>query len=235
MSRTTPRRRAPAALLLALAAWVATAAPAHAHAAGELPHARLSAEGDTVTVHWTGAADDAADMVVAAGLWDEEVFLAYLDVLFGGDEALLPDAEEIAAVSSDPQLAAYLEERVTIRQDGQECASRAAPAEDFLADGATITFTCPEPVAEAEVEITLLHDRDPAYRTFSVDGTAQYAVHTAAQPAHPWDFTLAQEAEGGVAVTALLAGAGVVLVGATLALTRLWRTPGGQAPAKRRR
>lgn len=224
MSWTTPRH--PLALaLLAVLAWVGTALPAHGHAAGELPHARLSAEGDTVTVQWTAAPDDAADVVVAAGLWPEEVFLAYLDVLFGGDVELLPDAAEVAAVSSDPALAAYLEDRVRVRQDGQECRSQAAVAADFIADGATITITCPDPVRDAEVEISLLHDRDPSYRTFSVDGTAQYAVHTAAQPAHPWDFTLAQQAEGGVSVTALLAGAGMVVVGAGWALARLWSAP----------
>ncbi len=204
------------------------ASPAHGHAAGELPHARLSAQGDTVTVRWTAAADDAADVAVAAGLWPEETFLAYLDVLFGGDRDVLPTASEIAEISADPALRRYLEQGVRILQDGDECSGVATPAADFIADGATLTFTCPEPVASAVVEITLLHDRDPTYRTFTVDGTAQYAVHTSAQPAHPWDFTLAQE-RGGVPITPLVIAAGAVLVTAGLALAWLWYRPRGTA------
>lgn len=239
MPPATSRRHPPgaASLVLLLAVLgVALAAPAaYGHAAGELPHARLSAEDTTVTVQWTAAPDDAADMAVAAGVWPEETFLAYLDVLFGGDEEVLPDADEVAALSTDPALTAYLEDGVRIRQQGRECPGAASPAEDFIADGATLAFTCPEPVTRAEVEITLLQDRDPAYRTFSVDGTAQYAVHTAAQPAHPWDFTLAQQDADGVEVTWLLAGVVVVLLAAGAALARLWSRQRGTTGSNGRR
>lgn len=224
MPRRT-RHRCLAITLLTVLAGSVVVLPAFGHAAGELPHARLSAQGAQVTVELTAAPDDAADVVVAAGLWPEEVFLAYLDVLFGGSTDQLPDAAEIAEVSRDPALARYLEDRVTIRQQGRACPGEAEVAANYIEDGATLTFTCPDPVTEAEVEITLLHDRDPAYRTFSVDGTAQYAVHTAARPAHPWDFTLAHQAEGGVRVAALLVGAAVVLLGAGAVLARLWSRP----------
>lgn len=225
MSTVAPRRTllATLAVLLLGAAMVGLVPqPAHGHAAGELPHARLSAEGNTVTVRWSASADDAADVAVAAGLWPEATFLAYLDVLFGGDPALLPDAAEIAAVSADPALRRYLEDRVRIRQDGRECPGAATPAADFIADGATLVFTCQGAVTDAEVEITLLHDRDPTYRTFSADGTAQFAVHTAAQPTHPWDFTLARAQEGGAPVTWLLVAAGLVVLLAGAALARVW-------------
>lgn len=218
-------RRCLALTLLAVVGGSVVPLPALGHAAGELPHARLSAEGAQVTVELSAAADDAADVVVAAGVWPEEVFLAYLDVLFGGSEDQLPDAGEITAVSRDPALARYLGNGVTIRQQGRPCPVEVDVAENYIEDGATLTFTCPDPVTEAEVEITLLHDRDPAYRTFSVDGTAQYAVHTAERPAHPWDFTLAQQGGGGVSVAVLLAGAAVVLLGAGALLARLWSRP----------
>ncbi|MFO7777566.1 MAG: hypothetical protein R6V28_04355 [Nitriliruptoraceae bacterium] len=211
---------ATAAAALLLTALTTTAA--WAHASGELPHARLSAADTTVTVVWTAAADDAADVAVAAGVWPEEVALDYLDVAFGGDIGLLPSAPEVAAASEDPALRRYLEDRVRILQDGVPCAGTAQPAADFVADGATLVFDCPDPVTEAVVEISLLHDRDPAYRTFSVDGTQQYAVHTAGQPAHPWDFTLAQQGSDAVPITALLLGAGgIALLGAAV-LWRVW-------------
>jgi len=214
------------ALLLAVLATTA----AWAHASGELPHARLSAEATTITVVWTAAADDAADVAVAAGVWPEDVALAYLDVAFGGDIDLLPSDDEVAAASEAPALRRYLEQRVRILQDGTPCGASAQPAADFVADGATIVFDCPDPVTEAVVEITVLHDRDPAYRTFSVDGTQQYAVHTAGQPAHPWDFTLAQQGSDDVPVTALLFGAGgIALLGGAV----LWRVWSSATPRRR--
>lgn len=223
---STRRGAALAAAVVVAAGTVALsvllAGTAWAHASGELPHARLSAAGPTVTVEWTAAADDTADVAVAAGVWPEEVALAYLDVAFGGDLDRLPSAGEVAAASEDPALRRYLEDRVRILQDGQPCAGTARPAADFVADGATIVFECREPVAEAVVEISLLHDRDPAYRTFSVDGTQQYAVHTANQPAHPWDFTLAQQPAEAVPIVALLAGAGVVALLGGAVLWRVW-------------
>ena len=205
-----------------LALLVLTAAAAWPHASGELPHARLSAADTTVTVVWTAATDDAADVAVAAGVWPEEIALAYLDVAFGGDIDLLPSAAEVATASDDPALRRYLEDRVRILQDGVPCAGTAQPAADFVADGATIVFDCPEPVTDAVVEISLLHDRDTAYRTFSVDGTQQYAVHTSAQPAHPWDFTLAQQGSGAVPIVTLLLGAGVVALLGGAVLWRVW-------------
>jgi hypothetical protein len=171
---------------------------------------------------WTAAADDAADVAVAAGVWPEEVALAYLDVAFGGDLDLLPSAAEVATASDDPALQRYLEDRVRIVQDEVPCIGTARPAADFIADGATIVFECPESVSQAVVEISLLHDRDPAYRTFSVDGTQQYAVHTARQPAHPWDFTLAQQGSGAAPIAVLLLGAGVIALVGGAVLHRVW-------------
>ncbi len=198
------------------------ATAAFAHAAGEVPQARLSATGHTVTLQWTAAADDIADLAVAAGVWPEATAFAYLDVAFGGDPALLPDDAEVAAMGRDPALRRYLEDRVRILQDGTACTGAARPAPDPITEGVTFTFECPEPVTAAVIEIRLLHDRDPGYRTFSIDGTEQYAVHTAAQPAHPWDFRAAQGSGGSVPVLPVLLGAAAILLAAAMALTHLW-------------
>ena len=195
---------------------------ASGHASGEVPQARLSASGHTVTLQWTAAADDLADLAVAAGVWPEAIALAYLDVAFGGDPTLLPEDAEVAAMGRDPALRRYLEDRVRILQDGTACPGDARPAPDPITGGITFTFECPEPVTAAVVEIRLLHDRDPGYRTFSIDGTEQYAVHTAAQPAHPWDFRAAQGGGGSVPVLPVLLGAAAIVGAAALALTHLW-------------
>ena len=219
-------RRAPVRLAAvgcaALLAMVLTATAAVGHASGEVPQARLSATGHTVTLQWTAAADDIADLAVAAGVWPEAIAFAYLDVAFGGDPALLPDDAEVAAMGRDPALRRYLEERVRILQDGTACAADARPAPDPIAEGITVTFECPDEVTAAVVEIRLLHDRDPSYRTFSIDGTYQYAVHTATQPAHPWDFRAAQGSGGSVPVLPVLLAAVAIVLAAALALARLW-------------
>ena len=203
------------------------ASPASGHASGQVPQARLSADGHTVTVEWTAAPDDVADLAVAAGVWPEELAAAYLDVAFGGPTDLLPSETEVAAMGRDPAVRRYLEARVRIVQDGAACAGTAQPAPDPMTDGVLLTFECPAPVTAAVVEIRLLQDRDPAYRTFSIDGSRQYAVHTAGQPAHPWDFRAAQPGSEGLPVTPVLLGAaGIALIG-VLVLRRLWSPDAG--------
>jgi len=220
-TRRTPVRLAAVGCAAVLAVAM-TVTAAFGHASGEVPQARLSATGHTVTLQWTAAADDIADLAVAAGVWPEAIAFAYLDVAFGGDPALLPDDAEVTAMGRDPALRRYLEDRVRILQDGTACPGEARPAPDPMIEGVTFTFECPEPVTAAVVEIRLLHDRDPAYRTFSIDGTQQYAVHTAAQPAHPWDFRAAQGSGGSVPVLPVLLGAAAIVLAAALALTHLW-------------
>jgi hypothetical protein len=220
-ARRTPVRLA-AMGCAALLAVVLTATAASGHASGEVPQARLSATGHTVTLQWTAAPDDIADLAVAAGVWPEAIAFAYLDVAFGGDPALLPDDAEVAAMGRDPALRRYLEDRVRILQDGTACAADARPAPDLMLEGVTVTFECPDEVTSAVVDIRLLHDRDPSYRTFSVDGTYQYAVHTAAQPAHPWDFRAAEASGGNVPVLPVLVGAVAIVLAAALTLARLW-------------
>jgi hypothetical protein len=182
------------------------AVPAAAHASRDLPQAQLSAEGSVATVELQLAADDAAYLGELLGLLPEGSMLAYLE----DAPATLPSAAEVAAFSSSEQLRSYLLDHVVITQSGRACAGEALPAADFLTDGAVVRFACPEILTQASVRITLLHEQDPAYRTFSVDGTSQYALHSPRQPEHPWDFTLATAPEP--VPTVLWAGLGGVLL-----------------------
>jgi hypothetical protein len=199
-------------VLVALAVVLPSAA-AWGHAAGELPRARLSSEGRQVVVEWTAPEDDAADVGVAVGLLTEDAVVAFL----GGPAEGLPTEEEARALSRSDELRRYLLDNVRVRQDGHECAGEVDPGEDFLVEGARFVFTCPEEVEQAHVEVTMLHDRDDLYATYSVDGiTSQYAVHTAKQPEHPWDFTLAADQRRSGAPALLVGGlvAAVAIAGA---------------------
>lgn len=178
----TPALRA---VIAALGLLILAATPASGHASGQLPHARLSAEGRTLTVVWSAAPDDVVDVGVAIGLLPETAMLAYL----GGPIADLPTEAELEAFATSPQLRDYLLEHIGVRQAGQDCDGEVISTSDPLDRGVELRFTCPQQVEQVDLRITMLHDRDPAYRTFSVDGTIRSAVHTATAPEQPWDLT----------------------------------------------
>lgn len=221
MARSAAARRGVALVAVLFVLVAGTAVPAAGHASGELPTAELSADGPRVVIDYVAPPDDAAVIGTTLGYLGEGAMAA----LLGGPDDDLPTADEIAALSASSALREYLEQHVAVTQDGRPCTGRAEPAEDFLADGARLEFRCPQVVEQADVRITVLHDEDRAYRTFSVDGTAQYAIHSAAAPEHTWDFTLAAPA-GGPDVVLLGAGGAVILalIGAVVALPRRRRS-----------
>lgn len=162
--------------------------PAVGHAGSELPTAIWDrAEGREITGTWTAPPDDAAWIGESLGLLPDGSMDAYL----GGSADAYPTEAELAALRSSPDLEEYLLEHVRIRQDGVDCDGEVEVAQDFVADGASFRFTCPQAVGTAEIRITILHEQDESFRTFSGDGTLQDALHTAARPGHDWDFTAA--------------------------------------------
>jgi hypothetical protein len=207
--------------------------PTWGHAGSELPIATWSADGDVVTGTWTGPPDDAAWIGESIGVLREGAMEAYL----GGSSFAYPTDDEIATLSRSPELEAYLLDHVEVRQDGQACEGEATVADDFIADGAEFRFSCPSDIQTVDIRITILHEQDPAFRTFSGDGTLQDALHTVDSPTHTWDFTRTDSAEmaGAERSTAaatttarglpvwltLLLGAGVLLAGVVGALRLL--------------
>lgn len=210
------------AVLAVLAALVLPATVALAHPGGEVPRARIGVEGREVILDWIAAPDDGAEVLVAAGVWPEEIAARYLDVAFGGPEDQLPSDEEIRAGSRDPAVAAYLSEHLALEQDGNPCPGTVHPPVDLLTDGVRVTFRCASPPGMVRLTISLLHDRDPAYRTFSLDGSQRVAIHTAAEPTHDWPL---DAFEPPAAQTGLLLGAiGLVLGVGGAGLHVLWRS-----------
>jgi hypothetical protein len=150
-----------------------------------------------------------------------EAMLAYL----GGPAEDYPTEEEIRRFSSSEELRVYLLDNVQVTQGGRTCPGEVEPVEDFLAEGAAFVFTCPEPVEQAHIRVTMLHDRDELYATYSVDGTIQYAVHTSGHPEHLWDFTMAAE-ERPLVEPALVLGGALVLAALAGTVWFLGRRPG---------
>ena len=185
-----PPRRASAVVCAVVLGLLAPLTPASAHSSRQLPHARLSAEGRVVTIALTGAADDMASIGVALGLLPATTVDAYIGT---GPFEDIPTPTQIGHLSRSPALRDYLLSHIQVRQDGVECDGEVEPASDFVIEGAQLTFTCPEVVEQIALRITLLHDQDPAYATYAVDGTIWYALHTSRLPEHVWDAAAARE------------------------------------------
>lgn len=208
--------RSPAAgLIILVLAIVGRAEPVWGHASSTIPHARLSAHDHSVEMEWTAAGDDVAEIGVGLGLLPEEAPLAYQGI---GDD--YPTDGELATFARSALLHAYLLDNVEVRQDGRPCAAEVIVPDTVVAEGARFAFTCPDPVEVVDVRITLLHDRDPAYRTYSSDGTLWDAIHTADDPEHRWDATLVS-AEGGQRHWSRLP-AGLALVALTIVGALYW-------------
>ncbi len=214
----TRRRASPSLLLLALTSTllvtlVLPLSPAVGHPGGGMspPHARLSADGNVVTVEWSAPPDDAAYIGEAVDIFPPGTMEAFLT---GPDEAL-PTDEEVRELSTSAELEAYFLEHVQVHQDGTRCPGEAEVAADFLEDGAEVHFACPDRIAEVDVRVTVLHDQDPRYDTFGVDGTVWAVLFTAAQPEHRWDATAAATGSGTIPLSLVVAA--VLLVAALVA------------------
>lgn len=125
------------------------------------------------------------------------------------DEDAQPTAEQIRELSASSELRAYLLDHVQVLQDGRACPGEARPAQDFLTDGAELTFTCEGPLEVVDVRVTVRHDQDPRYTTFGLDGAGWTVLFAVAQPEYPWDATTA--ASGPWLVTRLAIVGGVLL------------------------
>jgi hypothetical protein len=206
------------AAFLALGMLLALPVAAAAHGSLVVPTVRLDAAGDTVTVRWSAAEDDAAAIAVGLGLAPRDALLDHLAALAALDEGDDPQPlidRLIAQVDQErltgaPELDAYLLEAIVVAQDGMACEGRVGPTDDFLTGVAELTFTCPQPVDEIDLTVTVLLDQDPTHRTFSNDGSGEVALHSAIEPTHTW--SLAGGAAGGVGLLLALV-VGLVLTG----------------------
>jgi hypothetical protein len=208
MVRWSVRRAFACTAVVAVAATLLPAAAAFGHASGIVPQARLSADGHEVSVHWWAAGDDVADIGVGLGLLPEEASLAFIGI----GEAYPTPAEEAAFARSDA-LHAYLLDNLEVSQDGVACEPSLTVPDEVFSEGVHYAFTCPEIVEQVAVHISLLHDVDERFRTYSVDGTVWTEIHSVRHPEHVWDATLAAPGAGGGDRTLLFAGLGILLGG----------------------
>lgn len=214
--RTGPRSRRwllLAALAPALVLVVMPARPAAAHPWGTPPTAVVEGDGDTVIVHWRAEPDDSLLLGVELGLVDPLV----LDWDWDGAQPP-PESVSDALLPPSSALEAYLLERIRVVQGGVTCQGQVEAFGDFVAEGATTTHRCPEPVTAVELEVAMLHDIHQSYRTFAEsrgEARPRQAAFTVGAPSHEWTFGEAATAGGATpwaeiaVLTAALAIAGL--------------------------
>lgn len=225
---TRTRHRSVRAVALAVAtAGVALLGqpPAGAHPFGPPPTALVSASGDRVLVEWAAAPDDAMVLGMSIGVLDDGSLERYLE---GPVQTAVPAAAE-EELSRSPALHDYLLERIVVTQGATPCDGTLDPVGNFIHEGATIAYHCPEPVAVVDLRITMLHDIHDSYRTFAITegrGVPAQSVFTATSPEQRWDFAATTPVGGDRSWLALAAGAlGAGGVGAVVVLA--WRRRSG--------
>lgn len=194
----------------AVVAWVALAPPAAAHPFGPPPTARVSAQDRAVTISWSATPDDAVAIGELLGLMPEGSVQAYRQEAAA---QVAPSSRDEAALSASPLLRRYLTDNIVVEQAGKPCPAEVAPPPDFVHSGATLVATCPEPVEDVTLRITMLHDINEAYRTVAI-GTGsrpEQAVFTVAAPTAEWRFGAAT---GSSSAPLPLAGVALVIVAA---------------------
>lgn len=212
------RRIIPSVTLLITLWWL----PLHtvdAHPFGPPPTARISATGNVVTLDWSATPDDAAAIGERLGVMPEGSVAAYRQE---GAAQVAPSARDEARLSASPQLREYLTANIVVSQNGSPCSPSVGTIDDFVHAGARMTFTCAEPVDQATLRITMLHDIHTAYRTVAVGTRTDPAesVFTTAAPEHTWRFGVEPGSSRNLPLAALaamtLAAAGAVAAAVAL-------------------
>lgn len=131
------------------------------------------------------------------------------------------------------ELRAYLLDNLQVSQDGEPCDATVSVPDEVIAEGARYEFACPQQVEQVAVRITLLHDRDEQFRTYSIDGTIWSEMHTVDHPEHVWDATLVPTTREAAGLPLLVAGIGLVVIGGGGALWWIRTTVGNRSGDQR--
>lgn len=185
-----------AAVAVAVAAGVG-ASPAAAHPFGDPPRARISAAGDTLSMVWSAADDDYVMLGTALEvISDREVFVYESDGVAVAPS--LPGEDKLDVLASAPSLGAYVRDHVAVTQDGHTCALTVDTA-DLAEQGVRLSAGCAERIEEVTLNVSLLTDLHPAYRTVTeLNGAAESnsTVFTQAEPEQVIRFVAAQPTAG---------------------------------------
>jgi hypothetical protein len=192
-------RRGPAAGVLAVAGaalWLLLpAAAATAHPFGPPPTAWVTHEDDQVGVVWDAAYDDLLALGEHLALFREGTSDRFREA----ETQVAPSRSEEESLERSDELRDYVTERVAVHQGDVRCEPRLA-VDELASHGVRTVHRCPQPVDRVRIEITMLHDVHPAYRTFALaerETPGPLAVFSVDQPAHEVDLTALDAGEAG--------------------------------------
>jgi ABC-type nickel/cobalt efflux system permease component RcnA len=171
------------------------AGSAYAHPFGDPQTVRITADGAHVTTIWSAPADD---VVLLGGVLG--ALPGRREIVFDADPGGVPEpvsSSDAELIASSPDVHAYIEERLVVRQDGQPCQPEVS-LQDLAGEGAQVVFTCPRRVTTVDIEITLLTDLHPGYRTVALSQGASEpgrTLYTAQSTVHSWTFGTSKRSE----------------------------------------
>ncbi|MFY1618978.1 hypothetical protein [Micromonospora sp. WMMD736] len=158
---------------------LATAVPADAHPYGYPQTVTVTpdaARPDVVHLRWKpGGVDELTVLGVHLGLLPQDRVL-----LDGAVDTRDTDATILAG--AEP-FADYLLKQMTVSSDGRACAGVVGKASD---SGVDVDYACPGPVGVARIEIRMLSDLDPAYRTVATGPKGKRQVYGTDGYSHDW-------------------------------------------------
>lgn len=205
-----PSGRAPAgqrvAIAVAVAIAIALAAPARAdaHPFGPPPVARITSEGHELRIAWSAAEDDYAVLGGALGVLTSRE--TYVYDASGASVAGPPaTSEQMLRLGASSELEDYVRSHVNVRQAGVRCPV-VVDASRLAAKGADVRATCPSPVGEVDLELTLLQDLDPAFRTVGLVEGSGRTLFTSAEPVQVLDVGVAEPQQSAASGARLVAG-----------------------------
>ena len=183
------RRRvlqAPLLLVVAFVCVLVVSRPAHAHPFGP-PQTVTIARGDSegvVRVHWRpGAVDDFSYLAVGIGLVAEDRTQGRAGLFYART-----DAETLAR---SPEFVHYLEQHIVADVAGGPCPVDVEVSEHLVGGGVDLDFACGVDVDAVDLQVSMLTDLHPAYRTLATGPYGQRQVYTADVTRHTWTFVAA--------------------------------------------
>ncbi|MET8278663.1 hypothetical protein [Micromonospora sp. NPDC005174] len=165
-----------AAATLAL---LAPAVPAAAHPYGYPQTVTIAADAarpDVVHLRWKpGGVDELTLLGVHLGLLPQDRVLL--------DGAVDTREKDATILAGSKLFANYLLRQMTVSSDGHACAGVVGKASD---SGVDVDYTCPGPIGVARIEIRMLSDLDPAYRTVATGPKGKRQVYGPDAYFHDW-------------------------------------------------
>ncbi|MEV4215974.1 hypothetical protein [Micromonospora sp. NPDC049662] len=161
---------------------LALAVPADAHPYG-YPQ--------TVTVAADAARPDVVHLTWKPGGVDELTVLGVHLGLLPQDRVLLDGAvdtrdKDATILAGSKPFADYLLKQMTVSNAGRACAGTVKKAGDLAASGVDVDYTCWGAVGIARVEVRMLTDLDPAYRTVATGPKGKRQVYGTDEYSHDW-------------------------------------------------